>query len=125
MADKPSQRIRLDTLIYGLFSCSSLSDQLEKSIMREPQEEPDRRLLWFSKNTYIKKTGSMANICSMSDNIPPRTVGNFLKTLHASRVSIVELTFSDAAELAKNGSSLFEVLEEGHYCESIERPSWN
>ena len=69
----------------------------------------------------------------MADHIPPRTVGKFLKSLNSSRKSIVELTFSEAAELAKTDSSLFEVLEDGqyyvpytdcdHYCDSIERPS--
>ena len=69
----------------------------------------------------------------MSDYISPRRVGKFLKSLDSSRKEILILSFEDAAKLAKEGSTLFEVLEDGqyyvpytdcdHYCESIKRPS--
>lgn len=68
----------------------------------------------------------------MTDNIPTRTVGRFLRAMNKSRDKTMELTFSEAAELSKD-EPLFEVLKEGkyyipytdcdHYCDSIERPS--
>ena len=68
----------------------------------------------------------------MSDDVPARTVGRFLRAVDANRKLTIELTFSEAAELSKD-EPLFEVLEDGkyyvpytdcdHYCESIERPT--
>lgn len=71
----------------------------------------------------------------MEGVVQPRTKGKFLTSLNASRKENLELSFSQAAKLAKEkkGAVLFERLEEGqlytpftdcdHYTDSAERPS--
>ena len=67
------------------------------------------------------------------DEINPRSTGQYLRSMTASRKEIIELTFEEAAQLAEDGEPLFECIKDDvpytaytdcdHYCDSPEIPS--